>query len=162
MPPARRPGASARSVAAKALMRVLRDGAFAAAALSAELDRATAAWQSATARWRPSCCTARCGITSALEARLAPLAPRGLKDVVVKAELLVAAYQLLVARSRAGVCGGERGRQRRARARGKQVAGFANAVLRKVGTGREAVAERRRCSRASPPWLFERAGSVGR
>ena len=38
--PETQPSVSARSVAALAVVRVLRDGAFAAAALSAELDRA--------------------------------------------------------------------------------------------------------------------------
>jgi 16S rRNA (cytosine967-C5)-methyltransferase len=92
---------------------------------------------------------------------LAPLAPRGLKDVVVKAELLIAAYQLLAldripafAAVNAAVNGVRA-------ARGKQVAGFANAVLRKLSQGDklELVAAARQ---NVAPWLLEAlAQSVG-
>ena len=93
-------------------------------------------------------------VRAALEARLAPLAPRGLKDVVVKAELLVAAYQLLsldripaFAAVNAAVSGVRA-------ARGKQVAGFANAVLRKLAQGEklEPIAAARQ---NVAPWLLE-------
>ena len=126
--------ASARSVAVQAVVRVLRDGAFAAAALSAELERAKALSE----RDRALATELLYGtlrVRSALEARLAPLAPRGLKDVIVKGELLVAAYQLLsldripaFAAVNAAVNGVRA-------ARGPQVAGFANAVLRKLAQG---------------------------
>ena len=147
-----RPVASARSVAVEAVIRVLRDDAYAAAALSTELDRAHALQDRdralatelvyGTLRLRP-----------ALEARLAPLAPRGLKDIVVKAELLVAAYQLLsldripaFAAVNAAVNGVRA-------ARGPQVAGFANAVLRKLAKGEklEPVAAARQ---SVAPWLL--------
>ena len=149
-PPA--PSASARSVAVQALIRVLRDGAFGAAALSAELERA----HGLAERDRGLATELLYGtlrLKSALEARLAPLAPRGLKDVVVKAELLVAAYQLLsldripaFAAVNAAVNG--------VRAvRGKQVAGFANAVLRKVAQGEKlSTAD---AARSIAPWLLE-------
>jgi 16S rRNA (cytosine967-C5)-methyltransferase len=148
-----RPLASARSVAVEALIRVLRDSAFAAAALSTELDRAHALEE----RDRALATELLYGtlrVRAALEARLAPLAPRGLKDVVVKAELLVAAYQLLAldripafAAVNAAVNGVHA-------ARGKQVAGFANAVLRKLAQGEklEPVAAARQ---NVAPWLIE-------
>ena len=148
-----RPAASARSVAVEAVIRVLRDDAFAAAALSAELDRAKALEE----RDRALATELLYGtlrVRAALEARLAPLAPRGLKDVVVKAELLVAAYQLLsldripaFAAVNAAVNGVRA-------ARGKQVAGFANAVLRKLAQGEklEPVAAARQ---NVAPWLLE-------
>ena len=148
-----RPAASARSVAVEAVIRVLRDDAFAAAALSAELDRANALEE----RDRALATELLYGtlrVRAALEARLAPLAPRGLKDVVVKAELLVAAYQLLsldripaFAAVNAAVNGVRA-------ARGKQVAGFANAVLRKLAQGEklEPVAAARQ---NVAPWLLE-------
>jgi 16S rRNA (cytosine967-C5)-methyltransferase len=145
--------AGARSVAVEALIRVLRDDAFAAAALSTELDRAKAL----DARDRALATELLYGtlrMRAALEARLAPHAPRGLKDVVVKAELLVAAYQLLVldripafAAVNAAVNGVRA-------ARGKQVAGFANAVLRKLAQGEklEPIAAARL---NVGPWLLE-------
>jgi 16S rRNA (cytosine967-C5)-methyltransferase len=132
---------------------VLRDGAYAAAALSAELDRAT----SLSERDRALATELLYGtlrVRTALEARLAPLAPRGLKDVIVKAELLVAAYQLLAldrvppfAAVNAAV-GAVRA------ARGPQVAGFANAVLRKLGQGEKIVTKDAALSNVSP-WLIE-------
>ena len=149
------PGASARGVAVQALIRVLRDDAYGAAALSAELERAPAA--ALADRDRALATELFYGtlrVKTALEARLAPLAPRGLKDVVVKAELLVAAYQLLsldripaFAAVNAAVNGVRA-------ARGKQVAGFANAVLRKVAQGEKLVATEAARQNISP-WLLE-------
>ena len=145
--------ASARSVAVEAVVRVLRDGAFAAAALSAELERA----KHLAERDRALATELLYGtlrVRTALEARLAPLAPRGLKDVIVKAELLVAAYQLLsldripaFAAVNAAVNGVRA-------ARGPQVAGFANAVLRKLAQGEklEPVAAARQ---NIAPWLID-------
>ncbi|MES1178337.1 MAG: transcription antitermination factor NusB [Myxococcales bacterium] len=155
-----RPVASARSVAVEALIRVLRDDAFAAAALSTELDRAKAL-QDRDRGLATELLYGTLRMRAALEARLAPLAPRGLKDVVVKAELLVAAYQLLVLDripAFAAVNGAVNGVRA---ARGKQVAGFANAVLRKLARGEklEPVAAARQ---NVAPWLLEAlAQSVG-
>ena len=146
-------GTSARGVAVQALIRVLRDQAFGAAALSVELERA----QGLSERDRALATELFYGtlrVKSALEARLAPFAPRGLKDVVVKAELLVAAYQLLsldripaFAAVNAAVNGVRA-------ARGKQVAGFANAVLRKVAQGEKLSAEDA-ARQSIAPWLLE-------
>ena len=145
--------ASARSVAVQAVIRVLRDGAFAAAALSTELDRATSL-QDRDRALATELLYGTLRVRTALEARLAPLAPRGLKDVIVKAELLVAAYQLLsldripaFAAVNAAVNGVRA-------ARGPQVAGFANAVLRKLAQGEklEPVAAARQ---NVAPWLID-------
>ena len=145
--------ASARSVAAQAVVRVLRDGAFAAAALSAELERANHLVE----RDRALATELLYGtlrVRTALEARLAPLAPRGLKDVIVKAELLVAAYQLLsldripaFAAVNAAVNGVRA-------ARGPQVAGFANAVLRKLAQG-EKLEPVEAARQNIAPWLMD-------
>ena len=155
-----RPAASARSVAVEVVTRVLRDDAFAAAALSSELERATGLAERDRAL-ATELVYGTLRVRAALEARLLPLAPRGLKDVVVKAELLVAAYQLLsldripaFAAVNAAVNGVRA-------ARGPQVAGFANAVLRKLAQGEklEAVAAARQ---NVAPWLLEAlAASVG-
>ncbi len=153
--PPRVPGALARGVAVQALIRVLRDDAYGAAALSAELERAPAgALQDRDRALATELFYGTMRVKSALEARLAPLAPRGLKDVVVKAELLVAAYQLLsldripaFAAVNAAVNGVRA-------ARGKQVAGFANAVLRKVAQG-EKLSATDAARQNIAPWLFE-------
>jgi len=154
------PGAGARGVAVQALIRVLRDDAYGAAALSAELERASGL----EGRDRALATELFYGtlrMKSALEARLAPLAPRGLKDVIVKAELLVAAYQLLsldripaFAAVNAAVNGVRA-------ARGKQVAGFANAVLRKVAQGEKLVAADAARQNISPWLLAALTQSVG-
>jgi len=146
-------GANARSVAVQALIRVLRDDAYGAAALSTELERSSGL----EARDRALATELFYGtlrVKTALEARLAPLATRGLKDVIVKAELLVAAYQLLsldripaFAAVNAAVNGVRA-------ARGKQVAGFANAVLRKVAQGEKLVATDAARQNIAP-WLLE-------
>ena len=146
--------ASARSVAALAVVRVLRDGAFAAAALSAELDRASNL-QERDRALATELLYGTLRMRTALEARLAPLAPRGLKDVIVKAELLVAAYQLLsldrvpaFAAVNAAV-GAVRS------ARGPKVAGFANAILRKLATsGQKLVANEAALDNVAP-WLLD-------
>ena len=139
-------------MAVQALIRVLRDDAYGAAALSAELERG----KGLEDRDRALATELFYGTLrakSALEARLAPLAPRGLKDVVVKAELLVAAYQLLsldripaFAAVNAAVNGVRA-------ARGKQVAGFANAVLRKVAQG-EKLSTTDAARQNIAPWLL--------
>jgi len=146
-------GVSARSVAALAVVRVLRDGAFAAAALSAELDRATRLPD----RDRALATELLYGtlrLRSALEARLAPLAPRGLKDVIVKAELLVAAYQLL-ALDRVPAFAAVNSAVNAVRAvRGPKVAGFANAVLRKLAGGEKLITKDAALENV-PAWLTE-------
>jgi 16S rRNA (cytosine967-C5)-methyltransferase len=145
--------ASARSVAVQAVLRVLRDGAFAAAALSAELERATAL----SDRDRALATELLYGtlrVRTALEARLEPLAPRGIKDLPVRAELLVAAYQLL-SLDRIPAFAAVNAAVSAVRAlRGPQVAGFANAVLRKLAQGEKLdlhLAARQNVA----PWLLE-------
>ena len=147
-------GVSARSIAALAVVRVLRDGAFAAAALSAELDRATNL-QERDRALATELLYGTLRMRTALEARLAPLAPRGLKDVIVKAELLVAAYQLLsLDRVPAFAAVNSAVGAVRA-ARGPQVAGFANAVLRKLAnSGQKLVAKEAALDNVAP-WLID-------
>ena len=147
------PPVTARSVAAQAVLRVLRDGAFAAAALSAELERA----KSLAERDRALATELLYGtlrVRVALEARLLPLAPRGLKDLPVLAELLVAGYQLL-SLDRVPAFAAVNAAVSAVRAkRGPRVAGFANAVLRKLAAGEKldpALAARQSVA----PWLLE-------
>jgi 16S rRNA (cytosine967-C5)-methyltransferase len=145
--------ASARSVAVQAVLRVLRDGAFAAAALSAELERATLL----SDRDRALATELLYGtlrMRAALEARLEPLAPRGIKDLPVRAELLVAAYQLL-SLDRIPAFAAVNAAVGAVRAvRGPQVAGFANAVLRKLAQG-EKLDVQLAARQNVAPWLLE-------
>ncbi|MEO8901130.1 MAG: transcription antitermination factor NusB [Polyangiaceae bacterium] len=146
-------GMSARGVAALAVVRVLRDGAFAAAALSAELDRATRL-QDRDRALATELLYGTLRLRTALEARLEPLAPRGLKDVIVKAELLVAAYQLLALDRVPAFAAVNSAVSAVRAARGPKVAGFANAVLRKLATGEKLVTKDAALENV-PVWLSE-------
>ncbi|MEO7033595.1 MAG: RsmB/NOP family class I SAM-dependent RNA methyltransferase [Polyangiaceae bacterium] len=146
-------GVSARGVAALAVVRVLRDGAFAAAALSAELDRATRL-QDRDRALATELLYGTLRLRTALEARLAPLAPRGLKDLIVKAELLVAAYQLLALDRVPAFAAVNAAVSAVRAARGPKVAGFANAVLRKLATGEKLITKDAALENV-PGWLTE-------
>ncbi len=145
--------ASARTVAVQAVLRVLRDSAFAAAALSSELERAP----SLSDRDRALATELLYGtlrVRAALDARLEPLAPRGLKDLPVRAELLVAAYQLL-SLDRVPAFAAVNAAVGAVRAlRGPQVAGFANAVLRKLAQG-DKLDPKAAARQNVAPWLIE-------
>jgi 16S rRNA (cytosine967-C5)-methyltransferase len=125
--------ASARSVAARVLVRVEKDRAFAAAALDAELGRAV----QLDPRDRALATELVYGVLRLkpwLTARLARHASRGLKttDVEMMAPMLVCAYELAaLERVPAFASVNEAVNLVRAR-RGAKVAGFANALLRKV------------------------------
>lgn len=124
---------TARSVAATVIARVVADKAFAAAALDAELDRAV----QLDARERALATELVYGTLRLLgwiEARVARHATRGIEklDPIVRAHLAVAAYQIFVlTRVPAFAAVSEAVTAVRA-ARGAKVAGFANAVLRKL------------------------------
>lgn len=126
---------TARTVAAEVIVRVTRDGAFAAAALDAELDRAV----QLDPRDRGLATELVYGTLRYvrwLESRVARHASRGIEglDPYVRAHLLVAAYQLFVlTRVPAFAVVNEAVDAVRAtRGGGAKVAGFANAVLRKL------------------------------
>jgi 16S rRNA (cytosine967-C5)-methyltransferase len=146
--------ADARSVAARVLERVERDGAYAAAALDAEIERNP----QLDVRDRALATEIAYGVLrtrGTLTSRLEALAPRGIPaDARVRAHLLVAAYQILLldrVPAHAAVDAAVRAIKSQ---RGEKVGGFANAVLRKLaGGGRmsreEAVLE------SVPGWLME-------
>ncbi|HEY4103952.1 MAG TPA: transcription antitermination factor NusB, partial [Polyangiaceae bacterium] len=143
---------TARSVAAQAVLRVLRDGAFGAAALSAELERA----RDLDERDRALATELLYGtlrLRGALEERLAEHAARGLKDLAVRAELLVAAYQILLL-DRVPAFAAVNSAVSAVRAkRGARVAGFANAILRKLAAG-EKLDPAEAAKRSVAPWLL--------
>ncbi|HEY6081707.1 MAG TPA: transcription antitermination factor NusB [Polyangiaceae bacterium] len=151
----------ARSIAARVVERVLVDAAYVSATLDAELrrhpqldprERALATELSyGTLRAEP-----------ALRARLFVHAPRGVSDERVLAQLLVAAYQILLldrvpafAAVDAAVTGVKRDR-------GPRVAGFANAVLRKLARTGEKLSWAQALREAVPDWLWaELLGAIG-
>jgi 16S rRNA (cytosine967-C5)-methyltransferase len=124
---------TARTVAATVIARVVADGAFAAAALDAEIERAV----QLEPRDRALATELVYGtlrLFGWLEARLARHAARGLGklDPLVRAHLALAAYQILVlTRVPAFAAVSEAVGEVRL-LRGPKVAGFANAILRKI------------------------------
>lgn len=125
---------TAREVAAQVLHRVGHDGAFAAAALEAELSQAA----DLDARDRALATELTYGslrFLPWLDTRIAQFAPRGTKklDPRVRAVLLVAAYQLFFTRVPAFAAVSQAVEGVRA-LRGERMAAFANAVLRKLST----------------------------
>jgi 16S rRNA (cytosine967-C5)-methyltransferase len=157
------PGPSARAVAAKVVQRVLEEGAFVSDALDRELeatrldgrDRALAT----------ELCYGVIRVERALGERLEKLSRRGLPkgDELSRAHLLVAAYQLLVLdRIPAFAAINEAVAELRLR-RGPRVAGFANALLRKLSAGGERLSMAQALEGSVAPWLFEElCRSVGR
>lgn len=151
-----RPAGDARDVAARVLVRVAKDGAFAAAALEAELERAARL----DARDRAFATELVYGALRArpwLEARLAAHAPRGLEGVPpdVLAHLVIAAEQLFFSRVPAFAAVSQGVDAVRA-AKGERLAAFANAVLRKVASDASAPDPNRRAEAVAssvPAWL---------
>jgi 16S rRNA (cytosine967-C5)-methyltransferase len=122
-------------VAADVVVRVLRDKAFAAAALDADLERNV----QLDARERALATELTYGtlrLLGWLEKRVARHASRGLGaiDVHVRAHLFVAAYQLLVLTRVPAFAAVDEAVSAVRALRGPKVGGFANAVLRKIAS----------------------------
>jgi 16S rRNA (cytosine967-C5)-methyltransferase len=146
---------SARQTAAKILERVAADGAFAAAALDAELtrnmdlevrDRALVTeLVYGTLRYRA-------GLVALLRERI----PKKFPDGVVLQHLLLASYQLLFLERVPAFAAVNEAVSEVRRLRGAQVAGFANAVLRRLvrdaGTDRHAL-RTKAADLAAPAWV---------
>jgi 16S rRNA (cytosine967-C5)-methyltransferase len=152
----RKPGA--RYLAAFVLARVAKDGAFAAAALDAELGRAV----QLDARNRAFATELVYGTLRSLpwlEGEIARLAPRGIDalDARVRGHLAVAAYQLFFTRVPSFAAVSE-AVDAVSSDRGPRMGAFANAVLRKLARRAESMddAERQEAMIASAPaWLRE-------
>ncbi|MCA9626087.1 MAG: Sun protein [Myxococcales bacterium] len=131
-PPGKLP--SARDVAARVIERVLKDSAFASAALDAELARAV----ELGSRDRALATELVYGslrTRAALEARIARLAKKlDPKDYVLKSQLLLAGYQLLLLDRVPAHAVVDHAVEAIKRARGPRVAGFVNAVLRRLSS----------------------------
>jgi 16S rRNA (cytosine967-C5)-methyltransferase len=145
---------NARSIAAKVVERVLADDAYVAASLDAELrrhpqldarDRALATELSyGTLRTEP-----------ALRARLLAHAPRGISDERVLSQLLVAAYQILLLERVPAFAAVDAAVTGVKRERGPRVAGFANAVLRKLTKTGEKLSQGQALRESTPQWLWQ-------
>jgi 16S rRNA (cytosine967-C5)-methyltransferase len=147
---------SARDLAARVLARVDKDGAFAAAALEAELDR-TAQLSARDRALATELVYGSLRVLPWLELALAPFVPRGVAklDEHVRACLVVAAYQLFFTRVPAFAAVSEAVDAVRA-ARGVRVGAFANAVLRKVAARAAETGDAERDEAvvaATPSWL---------
>ena len=152
-------GPSARELAARVIVRVHDDGAFAAAALEAQLGRAV----QLEARDRALATELVYGalrVEPWLLERAARFMPRGIGavDALVRAHLVVAAYQLWFTRVPAFAAVNEAVRLVRG-GRGERIAAFVNAVLRKVAAEAEGETRPERRAEAivacTPPWLRE-------
>ncbi len=133
---------TARSVAAEVVVRVLRDKAYAAAALDADLERNI----QLDARDRALATELAYGtlrLLGWLEKRLNRHATRGIGsvDVQVRAQLLVAAYQVLVLTRVPAFAAVDEAVSVVKALRGPRVAGFVNAVLRKLASEPRPAAE---------------------
>jgi 16S rRNA (cytosine967-C5)-methyltransferase len=145
---------SARTIAASVLERVERDKAFAAAALDAELDR----HPQLDRRERALAAELSYGVMrtrAALERVVKLHAPRGITDRVVLRQLLIAAYQLLLLDRIPAFAAVDEAVSAIRRARGPRVAGFANAILRRVSEG-ERLTLSSAIRETVPAWLVER------
>jgi 16S rRNA (cytosine967-C5)-methyltransferase len=153
---------SARDIAVHVLERVEADGAYAAAVLDGELDRNS----SLDARDRALATELAYGVLrtrGALLRRVEAHAPRGVSDPFALRVLLVAAYQILCLDripARAAVSEAVSSVDRK---RGRGVAGFTNAVLRKLADSGERLDLADAMRESAPSWLLERLErAVGR
>ncbi|MES1186450.1 MAG: transcription antitermination factor NusB [Myxococcales bacterium] len=134
--------------------RVLVDEAFVAAALDAELRR----HPQLDARERALATELAYGTMRtepALRARLFVHAPRGVSDERVLAQLLVAAYQILLLERVPAFAAVDAAVTGVKRERGPRVAGFANAVLRKLAKTGEKLSQAQALREAIPAWLWQ-------
>ena len=145
---------SVRALAVRVLERVEHDRAYAAAALDAELER----HPQLEPRDRALLSELVYGVLrtqKALEARILVHAARGVTDSLVRWHLTVAAYQILLLDRVPAFAAVDEAIGEIRRARGPRVAGFGNAVLRKVAE--EPKLELAQAVREnSPAWLAEK------
>ncbi len=149
-------GLGARYIAASVLARVAKDGAFASAALDAELARAVQL-EPRDKAFATELVYGSLRVLPWLELQIARFAPRGIDglDVRVRSHLAIAAYQIYFTRAPAFAAVSEAVDSVTAD-RGARMAAFANAVLRKVAAHAAAVTEAERQEavvECAPAWL---------
>jgi len=149
----------ARSVAMHVVERVLFDKAYAAAALNAELQKYPQL-SSREGAFATEMAYTTLRARRALESRLGDDCPRGLpKDRAVRAALLVAAAQILLLERATVPVAVDAAVTRVRAARGERMAGFVNALLRKIAAGPSLdLASALRAS--APDWLLSRLQSA--
>jgi 16S rRNA (cytosine967-C5)-methyltransferase len=157
-------GPSARTVAARVVQRVIEEQAFVSEALDAELGRARLEERDRGLATELSYGVVR--LERALSERLEKLAARGVAkgDVLSKSHLLVAAYQLLVLDRVPAFAAIDEAVEALRRLRGPKVAGFGNAILRRLARERESepLSIGAALEKSVEPWLFEEMSrSVG-
>lgn len=156
-------GHSARALAARVVRAALEDGAFVSDALDRELG--TARLDGRDRALATELCYGAVRLERALGARLERLATRGLPrgDELLRAHLLVAAHQLLVLDRIPAFAAINEAVSELRRLRGARVAGFANALLRRLAASGERLALADALEASVAPWLLdELCRSVGR
>jgi 16S rRNA (cytosine967-C5)-methyltransferase len=149
---------SGRDVAARVVARVAKDGAFAAAALDAELANAVQL-EDRDRALATELVYGSLRVQPWLLEEIGRHTPRGVQSIeaAVRAHLLVAAYQLFFTRVPAFAAVNETVAAVKA-LRGPRVGAFANAVLRKVATRAESLGDEERSLAvvaSTPSWLRE-------
>lgn len=157
-----RPELDARSLAVQVLERVERDDAYAAAAMDAEFSRGALSRRDralatelvyGTLRLRPL-------LIRELEKHADRELPKN--DIFVRSALCVAAYQILALDRVPAFAAVSAAVETIRRARGRGVAGFANALLRKLANSETSLDLATASFDALPPWLRGRlVKSVG-
>jgi 16S rRNA (cytosine967-C5)-methyltransferase len=150
------PPPNAREIAARVIERVDRDRAFAAAVLDAELDR----FRQLDARERSLATELVYGSLRSrrvLLERLQAAAPKGLGklDPLVRAHLAIAAYQILVLERVPAHAAVDAAVGTVRRVRGPRLAGFVNALLRKLASSGERLDRPQAILDSTPGWLLE-------
>lgn len=146
---------SARGIAARVVERTLHAGVFLSDALDAELGPSTLAPRDRALATELAYGAVR--LERPLLEKLHALAPRGVAkgDPFAKAHLLVAAYQILVLDRVPAFAAVSEAVEALRRLRGAKVAGFANAVLRRLTAEREGFSLAAALRASVEPWLFE-------
>jgi 16S rRNA (cytosine967-C5)-methyltransferase len=145
--------------------RALAEGAFVSDALDAELGQPGACLDARDRALATELSYGVIRIEPALGERLERLATRGLGkgDELLRAHLLVAAYQLLVLDRIPAFAAINEAVGALTKLRGPRVAGFANAVLRRLSASGERLALGAALEASVAPWLMaELVRSVGR
>jgi 16S rRNA (cytosine967-C5)-methyltransferase len=151
---------TARRIAVQVISRVLRESAFASAVLNASLGR----FPELDPRERALATELVYGTLRTagyLDERLEAAAPRGLRklDDAVRAELWVAAYQILLLERIPNFAAVSEAVEHLRSLRGDRVAGFGNALLRRMCDARgERDASTDVAVRAAAPWLRSALG----
>lgn len=147
---------SARVIAARVVERALRDAAFATPTLDAELSR----YPQLEPRERALATELTYGVLrarTALIAELSKYAKRGLEhDLLVLSHLLVAAYQVLLLDRIPAFAAVDSAVTALSKTRGPKIAGFGNAVLRKLVASGVRLDPAAVAEQALPAWLLER------